>query len=91
MTQEEIIDKIRKERTKQEQKWGQQNHSTAEWCMILGEEVGEVNKAALEAHFKMDNPEQKLKEYKEELIQVAALAINMIESLHRNELQNKAD
>ncbi|MBS2100688.1 MazG-like family protein [Carboxylicivirga linearis] len=80
-----IFNEIVEERKRQDEKWGEQNHKPVEWCAILGEEVGEVNKAALEAHFKMyykDN--EKLANYREELIQVAAVAVAMIESLERN-------
>ncbi|MCT4647589.1 MAG: MazG-like family protein [Carboxylicivirga sp.] len=83
----EIVD----ERQRQDEKWGEQNHKPVEWCAILGEEVGEVNKAALESHFKSrfkcyeEGAKEALANYREELIQVAALAVAMIESLERNE------
>lgn len=77
----EIFKEISQERKRQDAKWGIQNHSPMIWCPILTEEVGEVNKAALEHHFKDSND---LKEYREELIQVAAVAVAMIESLDRN-------
>lgn len=74
------------ERLRQIQKFGPQNHSPKEWLMILGEEVGEVNRAALEAHFGSEWDRHKhLQEYRRELIQVAAVAISMIESFDRNE------
>lgn len=38
------------ERIAQEHKWGKQHHTPMEWLAILGEEVGEANTAALEAH-----------------------------------------
>jgi hypothetical protein len=44
-----------------------------------------VNKAALEHYFKY--PKADLDDYREELIQTAAVAVAMIESLDRNELQ----
>lgn len=98
---EKILDEIRQERERQDSKWGQQNHNKPAWCMILGEEVGEVNRAALQSHFNyalpgegmdLDDPVSSTKrrqnrwnaEYREELIQVAAVAIAMIESLDRN-------
>lgn len=80
-----IFNEIIQERTRQDEKWGEQNHKPVEWCAILGEEVGEVNKAALEAHFKQyykDN--EQLANYRAELIHVAAVAVCMIESLERN-------
>ncbi len=80
-----ILAEVIQERARQDEKWGEQNHKPIEWCAILGEEVGEVNKAALEAHFKQyfkDN--EQLANYRQELIQVAAVAVAMIESLERN-------
>ncbi|MDI7190880.1 MazG-like family protein [Leptospira santarosai] len=72
-----------KERERQDQKWGEQNHSPIEWCAILGEEVGEVNRTVLETHFEYDGKDD-YTEYRTELIQVAAVAIAMIESYDRN-------
>lgn len=78
----DIFDEIELERAAQDKKWGTQNHAPNDWCMILGEEVGEVNKAALEAKF----ASKSLKEYREELVQVAAVTVAMIQSVDRNEL-----
>jgi NTP pyrophosphatase (non-canonical NTP hydrolase) len=80
-TREQVLSEITHEREHQDAKWGVQNHSPIHWCAILGEEVGEVNKAALEAHFAESND---LSEYRKELIQVAAVAVAMIECLDRN-------
>ncbi|EMN44066.1 MazG-like family protein [Leptospira weilii] len=80
---EKIIQEILREREKQDQKWGEQNYNPIEWCAILGEEVGEVNKAALETHFKFDGKNDYI-EYRKELIQVSAVALAMIECLDRN-------
>lgn len=84
-TKTSVLKEVAAERASQEAKWGEQNHSPAEWLMILGEEVGEVNKAALEVHFKYDKDSAKdYKSYRAELIQVAAVAVAMVESLDRN-------
>ncbi len=37
------------ERNRQDQLWGEQNHDPFTYLAILGEEVGEANKAALDA------------------------------------------
>lgn len=79
MKTEEVLKEVLEERYRQEQKWGEQNHSPAEYLMILGEEVGEANKAALEAHFQGNS----LSDYRKELIQVAAVAVAMIECYDR--------
>ena len=62
------------ERRNQDKKFGIQNHKIHKWLSILGEEVGECHKAALEGN---DT------ELIEELIQVAAVAQAIIESINR--------
>lgn len=84
-----VLGEVEQERLKQNKKWGEQNHHPAEWLMILGEEVGEANKAALETNFKYPENDG-WKSYREELVQVAAVAIAMIESVDRNQLKNQA-
>jgi NTP pyrophosphatase (non-canonical NTP hydrolase) len=89
---DEIFKEIAKERDRQNKKFGEQNHHPFKWLAILGEEVGEVNKAVLEANFLNHDPNdpnglcpKKLTEYRKELIEVAAVAVSMIQSLDRNE------
>lgn len=84
-----ILAEIEAERKAQDAKWGEQNHSPIEWSAILTEECGEVAKEALEFHFQREKntaewSAQKLQSYRKELIQVAAVAVAMIESLERN-------
>jgi len=87
-TQSEIIADIIQERINQESKWGVQNQSPIEWCAILMEEVGEMAKEAHESHFKKYYKDTgQIHRYEKELIQVAAVAVAMLESLHRNELK----
>lgn len=81
-----VLEEVKQERLRQNAKWGEQNHTPIEWLAILGEEVGEANKAALETHFNYTGKVD-YSEYRAELIQVAAVAVSMIESLDRN--QNK--
>ena len=80
MTENMIIKSIIEERKSQDKKWGEQNHHPFKWLAILGEEVGEVNKAILE---------NSLVDYYDELVQVAAVAIAMIESAHRGKWRDK--
>ncbi len=80
-----VLFEVAVERQKQDEKWGEQNHPPADWLMILGEEVGEANRAALEARFEV--PDSDITYYRDELIQVAAVAVAAIESLDRNELK----
>lgn len=69
-----IIDEIKEERRRQDEKWDIQDHSPYKWLVILGEEIGEANRAILEGS---------LLQYRDELIQVAAVAVAAIESLDR--------
>ena len=68
------------ERARQDTKWGEQNHNPSWWMLILGEEVGEACRAALEAA----SYDGDLEPYRAELIQVAAVAIAAIECYDRN-------
>lgn len=85
---EKIISQIVKERKRQTKIWGEQNHDIPVWCTILGEEVGEVNKAAWELYFSSIIGKQpkvnKISELRTELIQVAAVSIQIIEYIDRN-------
>ncbi|WP_340074498.1 hypothetical protein [Leptobacterium sp. I13] len=81
-----VISEVIDERLSQDTKWGEQNHRPMEWLSILGEEVGEVNKACLETYF--NYPENGgYTEMRKEVIQVAAVAVAIVESLDRNELK----
>jgi len=73
---EQIFEQIKTERKHQDSEWGVQRHDPFVWLAILGEEVGEVNKAVLENFWEDDDMEK----YREELIQVAAVAVAAIES-----------
>lgn len=86
--QSEIISNIMQERKLQDEKWGVQNHKPIEWSAILMEEVGEMAKEAHEYHFRgrYYKDTGQLERYRKELVQVAAVAVAMLESLYRNEL-----
>lgn len=81
-----VLKEVLFERERQENKWGPQNHRPADWLMILGEEVGECNQAALEVHFDYKTGKT-YNDLREELVQVAAVAVAVVESLDRNELK----
>ena len=88
--QEELDDielEVRKERVRQTLKFGQQNLDPFKFLAILGEEVGEVSRAAIESfHWQSGRWNyEKLKHYREELIQVAAVAKQMVEAFDRGE------
>jgi hypothetical protein len=90
-----ISGEVREERERQDKKWGEQNHAPIIWIGILTEEVGEAAKAGNEIHFHKSHQGELykgwLKNYREELIQVAAVATAAVESLDRNELKHKED
>ena len=75
MNEAMVMQRIRNERSRQEAKWGQQNHDPLLWLAILGEEVGEANKAAIEGEGG---------KYCKELVEVAAVAVAAVESYYRN-------
>lgn len=87
----DIIREVEAELVRQKEKWGEQNHHPSLWALILMEEVGEYSQAALEAHFSTDPKEKKRGDEnwasaRKELVQVAAVAISMIDSIERNQL-----
>ena len=65
-----VLSEVKSEREKQDLKWGVQDHDPLKWNAILGEEFGEVSKSILE-----DDSYN----YRQELIQVAAVAIAAVE------------
>lgn len=79
-----VLIEVLQERKRQNQKFKEQNHSPMEWVAILGEEFGEVSKAAVEAHFTGYDSTGNWDEYRMELVQVAAVAVAMIECLDRS-------
>lgn len=81
-----------RERLRQNEKWGQQDHEPVVWMGILGEEFGELCQAVNETHF--DNgPEARKKggyeNMRTEAVQVAAVAIQFIEALDRRYMVTK--
>lgn len=96
----DILSSIKIEVGAQNASWGQQNHNPVEWMAILSEEVGEAAKEAVDYHFNYPAKStwkgsaeelqfHRLKEFRKELIQVAAIAVQMVASLDRNELKNR--
>lgn len=79
------IDLIVRERASQEEKWGVQRHSWPEWITILAEEFREDAQEANNQYF---HPTGDLSLLKDELVQVAAVAVAMVE--HIEELETHA-
>ncbi|GAB3278403.1 MazG-like family protein [Larkinella harenae] len=84
----DVLDEVANERKRQEEKWGQQNHAPVYYNAILQEEVGEVAKEVVEYTF-AEPGVPRLQNIRKELVQVAAVAVAMIQSLDRNELRSK--
>ncbi|CAM4156265.1 hypothetical protein [Deinococcus marmoris] len=86
-----VLGEVLAERQRQDAKWGQQDHDPSTWLMVLAEEVGEANQAVFETLFPTydkraaQHGPRTLAEYRQELIQVAAVAVAAIESLDRQD------
>lgn len=70
---------IQEERLRQDRRWGEQNHDPITWMSILTEEVGEAAHAANENKWNG----QSIDGFKEEMVQVAAVAQAVVECLER--------
>ncbi len=79
--QKKIIEKVLEERTRQDEKWGKQDHAAPTWGMIIGEEYGEMCKAINEYGF---NPTRRTEdEIYTEAIQTMASCMAMLECIER--------
>jgi NTP pyrophosphatase (non-canonical NTP hydrolase) len=81
----DIYADIAAERGRQHQKWGTQRHDFPVWITVLSEEVGEVSQAILQ--YRQVASDRRLKAMREEAVQVAAVAVAMIE--HIDELDSE--
>lgn len=83
-------DSIAYERDRQETKWGEQNHHPVYWLGILTEELGEVAKVAIEgdpfAYRGQRSYAESTKLLREELVQLAAVAVAAIEHIDRRDV-----
>lgn len=83
-----VLEEVLEERHRQDQKWGEQNHDPETWLAILGEESGELATAILknkfDGHTQFDQGDtREMNDPRKEAIQVAAVAVAMVESLDR--------
>ncbi len=82
-----VFELIKKERFKQNEKWGIQDHDNFSWLAILTEEVGEVAQAALHDVFG-----GKAKGTLDiELVHVVAVGVQWMECLLRNQRKSPPD
>jgi len=75
----DVLKEIASERGRQLQLWGVQTLEPDRWFSILAEEVGEAAQARNDGYFG---------HYREELVQVAAVACAMIESYDKRKGSN---
>lgn len=82
-----VVAEVLAERERQEAKWGVQDHDPIVFSAILSEECGELAQAALNARFSGDGLEALsrscLDDVRTEAIQVAAVAVQIVEALDR--------
>lgn len=76
-----IYGNIEGERLRQDQKWGDQSgNEDILWSVVLSEEAGEVAKETLHLNYEGTGTIEHLRE---ELIQVAAVAVAWVEALDK--------
>ncbi|MGC4107907.1 MAG: hypothetical protein QM753_16410 [Thermomicrobiales bacterium] len=77
MDMQDVLHEVAGERARQDARWGEQNQEDLVWGAILGEEVGEVSRAIL------DDRAGKGGNLRDELLQVAAVAVAWVECIDR--------
>ena len=94
-SQQWVLDAIKAERARQDRKWGAVNTRKDElerWMVILGEEYGEACRCVLEVHpLQQQIPGDWMFKLRKELIQVAAVAVALLEKLDPQEKPNAQD
>lgn len=76
-TTESVLAEVKEHRKFQDQRWGQQDHDPFFWLAILVEEVGEVAEALVRGQQTSE------RDYRTELLQVAAVAVAAVETWDR--------
>lgn len=74
-----VLRDVVRERQRQDKKWGPQDHHPVWWMSILVEEVGEAAQEVLGLEF--GDAAKARGDLREELVQVAAVAISAVEAL----------
>ena len=85
-----VLDDVKAERRRQDEKWGVQNHAGPVWALIMGEEIGEYNEALLEILFNDEQPEgmtfdefkiAQVAHLRDEIIQACAVGVAWVEAI----------
>ena len=86
--QQNIINDVLAERSRQDEKWGQQDHFAERWATIIGEEYGEMCTAINEFSFNAtyENEQQ----IYVEAIQTMATCMAMLECIDRLRKQSES-
>lgn len=79
-----VVADLLDERTRQDAKWGEQNHDDFIWGAILSEEVGEAAQASLQHYFSNDGPDVSADRVAEEVTQCAAVAVGWRSAIDRH-------
>lgn len=78
-----VLDDVKDERFRQEDKWGQQDHDDFKWLAIASEELGEVAKEILTTEFGPQGGGHG--DIRGELVQAAAVIAAWIEAIDRRQ------
>lgn len=76
---------VAKERVRQVEKWGEQNHSAEVWLAILSEEVGEFATECLNRRFSTKPNEN----FRQEVVQLTAVGLAILDWIDRGCPENK--
>ena len=81
--QRKILEDVNKEIDRQNDLWGNQDHSFAEWMTILGEEYGEVCSEVSEIRMAkgLKKMVESIDRLDEELVQVVAVCFRILEKI----------
>lgn len=71
-----VLSDVKKQRMKQLERWGIQEHDPKTWYAILGEEFGEIGKEIAEGEI---NGVFNMAAYREECLHTAAVALAMVQ------------
>src|SRR5690349_8803229 len=80
-----VISDVVRERNRQDEQWGDQNHHPAYWLAILGKQVGQFGNEVLNREWWNDVEAATLK-LRNEAVQIAAVAVAIAECIDRGEM-----
>lgn len=78
----DLLTEVAVERERQDMRWGTQDHDDPRWLAILTEELGEVAREVVE---ELAIPRSRGYQIREELVQVAAVAVAWLEAIDRRQ------